>query len=246
MTDATAWSAPPPQPEIAGGQVHVWRVALNPPAPTLARLWPTLTPDEQQRAERFHFQRDRDHFIAARGALRAILARYLRAEPGLLRFSYSSYGKPDLAHGAGDPPLTFNLSHAHELALIAVARGRLLGVDIEWVRPDMSGEEIAERFFSPREVAALRAVPPPQRHEAFFNCWTRKEAYIKARGEGLSHPLDQFDVSLAPGEPAALLGTRGDPAELARWSLQALAPGPGYVAALAAERPPCELRRWQW
>jgi 4'-phosphopantetheinyl transferase len=132
------------------------------------------------------------------------------------------------------------------LALYALTRGRALGVDVEYVRDDLAGQEIAERFFSRQEVRALSALPADARTRAFFNCWTRKEAYIKARGEGLSLPLDQFDVSLTPGEPAALLGTRPDPQEAARWLLRELAPARGYVAALAVEGRGWRLRQWRW
>jgi 4'-phosphopantetheinyl transferase len=159
-------------------------------------------------------------------------------------------------HPAPDPwPLTpdpcssslrFNLSHSHSLALYAITHQRELGVDLEFIRPEVVEEPIAERFFSAAEVAALRALPASIQPEAFFNCWTRKEAYIKARGEGLTIPLDAFEVSLAPEEPAALLSVNGDPAEAARWSLQALAPGPGYVAAVAVEGQDWQLRCWEW
>jgi len=206
----------------------------------------TLTLDERARARRFRFPRDRDRFIVARGVLRAILGRYLGVDPGRLRFRYSPYGKPALAGPFEDEGIRFNLAHSQGIALYAVSRGREVGIDVEYVRADLADERIAERFFSPREVATLRAVPAEQRREAFFHCWTRKEAYVKARGEGLSLPLDQFDVSLAPGEPAALLSTPGDPPEVTRWSLQALNPGPGYVAALAVEGNGWRLRCWQW
>jgi 4'-phosphopantetheinyl transferase len=215
--------------------VHVWRVVLDQPAIRLQSLWEQLAPEERDRAARFHFPKDRDRFVAARGLLRVILGAYLGVDPAGLRFTKNAYGKPALAEQRGPDDLRFNLSHSHELVLYAITRGREVGIDVEWMRPDLADEEIAARFFSPREVAALRALPEPQRLEAFFNCWTRKEAFIKARGEGLSLPLDEFDVSLAPGEPAALLGTCWDPHEAGRWSLRALSPGPGYAAALAVE-----------
>ena len=167
----------------------------------------TLAADEQARAERFHFERDREHFIVARGVLRAILGRYLNRAPERLSFCYGAHGKPALAGEAGADAIRFNVSHSHGVALYAVTRGREVGIDLERIRFDLAVLEIAERFFSRREVATLRTLPTEAQRQAFFRCWTRKEAYIKARGEGLSLPLDQFDVSLAPGEPAALLGT---------------------------------------
>ena len=231
---------------LDNNEVHVWRASLDLTASHVQILQQTLAPDERARAERFYFQKDRAHFIVARGLLRVILGRYLDRPPDQLRFCYNSNGKPALAKEFNRDTLCFNLSHSHGLALFAVTRGRELGVDLERVRPHLADEQIAERFFSPREVAMLRALPTNMRTEAFFNCWTRKEAYIKARGEGLSFPLDQVDVSLAPGEPVALLSAKADPHEASRWSLQELAPGPSYAAALAVEGHDWRLRCWQW
>jgi 4'-phosphopantetheinyl transferase len=121
-----------------------------------------------------------------------------------------------------------------------------VGIDLEYIRSDLQVEQLAERFFSRREIATLRTLPPEVQRQAFFLCWTRKEAYLKARGEGLSLPLDQFDVSLIPGEPAALLSTQRDPYEVSRWSLQELTPAPGYAAALAVEGHGWGLACWQW
>ena len=142
--------------------------------------------------------------------------------------------------------LCFNLSHSHGIALYAITCGREIGIDIEYFRPDVEVEKLAERFFSPREAAVLRALPEHLRKEGFFNCWTRKEAYIKAEGKGMSIPLSAFDVSLTPGEPAALLRTESHPQETSRWSLQALSPEPGYTAALAVKGHDWELKCWQW
>jgi 4'-phosphopantetheinyl transferase len=240
-----AWCLPAETPVLGNDEVHVWRAALEQPASRVRRLFHTLSAGEQTRADRFFFKRDRDHFIVARGVLRILLGRYLDRDPGRLRFCYSSHGKPALARECGRDGLRFNLSHSHGLALFAIAWGRILGIDLERIRPDMANDQIAEQFFSPREIAMLRALPKNMETEAFFTCWTRKEAYIKARGEGLSLPLDEFDVSLAPGKPAELLGTRGHPNEVSRWSLQELVPGPGYVAALAVEGPVGQLKCWQ-
>src|SRR5919199_1621700 len=143
----------------------------------------------------------------------------LRQAPPQLCFTYGRHGKPALATGTGGVPLRFNVSHSHGLALYAITRDREVGVDVERIRPEVAQEKIAERFFSPREVTVLRALPTPLQATAFFACWTRKEAYIKATGDGLSLSLKQFDVSLAPGEPVALLHTIWDPQEAARWAL---------------------------
>ena len=210
----------------------------------MQRLWCTLTADERQRAERYIFQKDRTHFVVARGLLRVLLGCYLRQEPLHLRFIYGPHGKPALATDTGGVALRFNVSHSHGLALYAITRGREVGVDVERIRPKVAQEKIAERFFSPREVTVLRALPTPLQATAFFACWTRKEAYIKATGDGLSLPLDQFDVSLAPGEPAVLLRTAWDPQEVACWALQDLAPAPGYRAAVAVAGHDWRLTCW--
>jgi 4'-phosphopantetheinyl transferase len=222
-------------PALTPDAVHVWRISLDIGDALHSRLRDILADDERHRADRFHFEKDRRHFTAGRGTLRTILAGYLGLRPEEIRFSYTNYGKPLLA-GANEA-LRFNLSHSHGLALLAVTRGREIGVDIEFTRDNLErdGELLAERFFSRHEVAALRSLPPEVRREAFFHCWTRKEAYIKAHGMGLSLPLDQFDMTLHPDEPAALLATRHDPAEAQRWSMRSLLPGEGYVGALAVE-----------
>jgi 4'-phosphopantetheinyl transferase len=240
------WPEPPADVTLPADEVHVWRAPLDLPNERLECLRGTLAPDECERAARFHFERDRRHFVAARGLLRVLLGRYLKLPPDGLRFAYTSYGKPHLAEGSGGEWLRFNLSHSGGVALYAFSRGRELGVDIEQVRDDIEHSQIAERFFSKHEVAALRDLPANSQREAFFICWTRKEAYIKGIGEGLSLPLDSFDVSLTPNAPASLLAVRGDARAAARWGLRDLEPGPGYHGALVAEGHDWHLRRWQW
>ena len=206
----------------------------------------TLSEKEVMRADRFYFERDRKHFIVGRGVLRAILGIYLGMEPDQLEFSYGAYGKPYLADGCGEREVRFNLSHSNELALYAFVRGREIGVDLEYIRDIPDIEQIAARFFSARENIVLHGLPAAQKQEAFFRCWTRKEAYIKAIGNGLTHPLDQFDVSLAPGEPARLLTVAGEPDKTKRWALRELAPAPGYQAALAVSGHDLRIQHWQW
>jgi 4'-phosphopantetheinyl transferase len=242
----TTWNDPTQWPQLRADEAHVWRASLDQTPADVERFSQHLSEDEMARAARFRFPQHRDHFIVARGLLRLIIGRYLQVAPTSLVFSYSPYGKPELAGDFENGDLCFNLSHSHELVLYALTRRRAVGVDVERLRPDVVGEGIAERFFSTTEVKALRALPELSQVEAFFNCWTRKEAYIKAIGEGLSHPLDQFDVSLAPGEPAALLGTRGAPQEIERWSLFDLAPGAGYAAALVVEGRDLEVKYWHY
>lgn len=234
--------------ELPADGVHLWRGSLDLSPAERDRLWSILSADEQARAARYHFARDRDRFVAGRGLLRCLLSRYLPLRPGAIRFEYSPYGKPALSPGQqpAGPPLHFNLSHSQGLGLWGVTRVGRIGVDVEQVHAGPAEERIAERFFSPRETAVLRALPAEAQDQAFFCCWTRKEAFIKALGEGLSFPLDQFDVSLGPDEPAALLQVLTDPAEAARWSLIGVLPGPGFVGAVAVEGGRHETRAWDW
>jgi 4'-phosphopantetheinyl transferase len=240
------WAVPPATIVLGSDEVHVWRASLDEPPSQRGGFLRTLAADEQTRAERFYFQRDRERFITAHGVLRAILGFYSNRAPERLSFCYSSHGKPALAWESPGDALRFNMSHSDGVALYAIARGREVGIDLELIRDDLEVEQIAERFFSHPEIATLRALPKHFQRYAFFLCWTRKEAYIKARGEGLSLPLDQFDVSLIPGEPAELLSTQPNPDEALRWSLQELTLAAGYVAALAVEGRGWALSCWQW
>lgn len=219
--------------KLRANEIHLWQAKLD--DRLIERLEPILSEDERARAHRFRFEEDRDRFIVARGLLRMILGSYLSADPSELEFSYGEKGKPALKSPNKGGWISFNLAHSHEMAIYAVSRNRPLGVDLEFIKDGLADQAVAERFFSVNEVAALNALPAATRKESFFNCWTRKEAYIKARGEGLSIPLDKFDVSLAPGDPAALLKNDRDPEEVSRWSMQAVTTKTGYVAALVAE-----------
>jgi 4'-phosphopantetheinyl transferase len=220
-------------------EVHVWSVRLDLPSDVAHRLQHTLDSDEVSRAGRFHFEKDRNHFIVGRALLRTILGSYLNLDPMILRIGYGRQGKPFLPDHAA---LRFNLSHSAGMALIAVTLNREIGIDLERIRPEFATEAIAEQFFSHQETSTLRALRTDEQPEAFFNCWTRKEAYLKARSDGLSFPLDEFSVSLIPGEPAALLNFASEPDEMGRWSLIHLSPGLGYVGALAVAGHGLQLR----
>ena len=239
------WRQPPAHVLARGDEVHVWRASLRRDPSEVAALRTLLSADELGRADRFHFPRDRDAFTVARGGLRTLLGRYLGLPPASLRFKYNDFGKPSLETDTGGARPRFNLSHAGDVALYAVTDGREVGIDVERVREDFATHEVAERFFSRREFASLRALPDGEQTRAFFDCWTRKEAYIKARGAGLSLPLDSFDVTVSPREPAALLETRDDPLEASRWLICELSPGTGYVAAVAVEGDGWSLRCWE-
>ncbi|MFL6197450.1 MAG: 4'-phosphopantetheinyl transferase family protein [Thermoanaerobaculia bacterium] len=221
---------------LGPGEVHVWSIRLDPGPDRVEALGRLLSRDEWERANRFRFEKHRRQYVVGRGALRTLLAGYLGGvRPADVRFSYGPRGKPFL-----DPPsqageLQFNLSNSDELALVGFVLGPEIGVDIEYLKPMPDCEQISERFFSESERKVLRRIPFPTKEEAFFNCWTRKEAYLKAVGEGLAAPLDSFDVTLAPGEPPRMLTLKGDAERAARWFFHHLRPAPDYVGAVAIE-----------
>ncbi len=232
------------QHRLAEDEVHLWRIDLAAVARGEERWKQILSEDERERAARFHFSRDRECFTATRALLRTVLGSYAACDPKRLIFCYSDKGKPFLdqssLHKASLSPnsgkqIEFNVSHSGTTALLAFARGRALGVDIEQVRDNLECEAVARRFFSDQEVRQLAALAPSEKPAGFFRCWTRKEAYIKAMGTGLSLPLDQFDVSLEPGALNALQATRPDAAEAGLWSLQDIAVKNGYIAALCVQ-----------
>lgn len=241
-----AWRTPPARLALSAGDVHVWRIRLDAGDDAIARYRALLAPDEQARAARLPRRGDRDRYTAAHGALRDILSRYLGADARALRFDYGPHGKPELKGAVVETgeAIAFNLAHSAGLALCAVAAGRAVGVDIERIRPALAAEHIAERFFAANEVATLRGLPGAEQPLAFFRCWTRKEAFIKALGRGLAYPLNRFEVSLAPDEPPALLAIADAPDEVADWTLHELHPGPGYIAALAVAGHGWRLATW--
>ena len=228
--------------DLPAGEVHVWRARLDQPAATAHQLAQTLCGDEQSRAERFRFERDRTRFVVGRGALRAILSRYLGSCPQRIHFHYGDYGKPALVQGN----VHFNLAHSQDLALYAVARDQEIGVDLECIRPIAEIDQIVGRYFSARERAVFRVFPAHQIPEVFLRFWVCKEAYLKAVGHGLSGPLDMVEVSLAWGGTPTLLNIGGDPVAAARWHLQPLEPAPGYVAAVAIEGHGWQFRHWDF
>ncbi len=223
------------------GEVHVWRVPLDCPPLEIRRLTELLSADERERAGRFVLPRDRDRFIAGRARLRLLLGRYLWKDPAVLEFRYGYAGKPDLV----GPAFPFNVSHSDGLALIAIGGPGRLGVDVERIRPRRDQDSF-RNFFAPAEEAAIDALPLELRERAFFACWTRKEAYIKGRGDGLGFGLDRFEVSVAPDFPAKLLRVPDDPEETARWELHSLDPAPEYAAALAVEGHGWRLLFFDW
>jgi 4'-phosphopantetheinyl transferase len=235
--EAVRWSRPEPDLVVQENEVHIWLAWLDVEPQERTRLFSYLNKDEVSRAERFVFPRDRDHFIVARGRLRELLGKYLNRPPNAVQFKTGRYGKLSLLDDRD--PLRFNLSHSHGLALYGFCLGRQLGIDTEKIRPGFAGEGIAERYFSATEQRELAEVPKELRDTAFFLCWTRKEAYIKAHGDGLQIALDSFDVSLKPDEPAMLRS-----ADSGRWSVRSFTPAPEFVAAIIVEGEIQSTRFW--
>lgn len=235
MTASLVWSVPPANLILNHDAVHVWRASLDPAPERTDALADLLAPDERDRAARCRFSRDRRQFIAGRGQLRLVLSRYLGCAPDVIAFSYGPQGKPEVES------LSFNVSHAGGIALYAVSRSRRVGVDVERLRDVSYADEVVERFFSACEAAAYRTLAREARAEAFATCWTRKEAFIKAVGTGLSYPLSAFDVTVRPDEPARLLAVRGREGPARRWQMEILPVGSGYTATVAADRPPWRL-----
>lgn len=215
--------------------VHLWQRPLQVTGGDLEACHSLLSTEERERAQRYRVERPRSDYILTRGTLRSLLAKYLRRPTQEISFRYTDYGKPFLVDG-GD--LRFNVSHSDGIAVMGFVRAREIGVDVEKVRKQSDVEQIAERFFSEHERRNLRKCAGDELHEAFFRCWTRKEAYIKAKGEGLSLPLHQFDVSIEREPQRALLATRPDATEAEKWQLINIPVQAGYAAALAVGEPP--------
>jgi 4'-phosphopantetheinyl transferase len=215
-------------------EIVITRLDTRPEAlPALAQ-W--LSEEERRRADRHDFDRDRRRFIVARARLRQSLALRLMTRPEAVELVYGTHGKPALAQGSNDGDWRFSVSHCDEMAVYAFSQGREVGIDFEAVREVRDADAIVSQFFSRSEQAAYRALDPGEKMLGFFNCWTRKEAFLKALGLGLSHPLDCFDVSLAPGEPARILRVKNTPGCDSGWTLDSFTPSPGFVAAVVTER----------
>ena len=225
---------------LADDQVDIWATVLDPPSPAIEALRQSLSSDEMARAGRFYFERHRRRFIVARGVLRRLLGTYLEMRPEQVPLTYGPYGKPAVQG------LRFNLAHSNELAVYAFSRNRELGVDVEWMRPLLDAQAIAQRYFSPQENAALNSLNQSERLAAFFRCWTRKEAYLKALGDGLARPLTAFDVEVGPHRPPRLLRVEGSLTELDRWTFHEVRVPEGYSAMLVIEGHGARIAELQW
>jgi len=231
LREFTAWTAVSPISIPASNEVHAWYAIRHGTTCDAAAVESYLSEEEQARAARLRFEQHRKHFVLSHAMLRLLIGAYCGIDPREVIFNYGPHGKPSIDRRLG---LTFNLSHADDSIFCAFANRRQIGVDIERVRGDFNTDEIGERFFSLAERETLRRVPPTAKHAAFFRLWTRKEAYIKARGEGLSHPLHQFDIAL--GDVGnVLVTTRPDAEEASRWVVWNVEVPHGYVAAVSFE-----------
>jgi len=229
---------------ISLDEVHVWNASLAVPDDTIRNAWAILSPDEVARAEQLRKEKDRKRFVVARGILRKILSVILDVPPSVVRFETTIHGKPVLAAEYARAGIQFNLSHSHDLALYAVTQSRRIGIDLEYIR-EIDALNVAEHFFSREESDNLRCLPADQQRAAFFTCWTRKEAYIKAIGEGLARSLQSFEVSILPDKPE-LLWCENDPAEINRWSFANVSPSADYAATLAVEGRGWALSTCHW
>jgi 4'-phosphopantetheinyl transferase len=236
------WVRADRHPGLTDGELHVWLVELDRPGDELSALADLLSADERERAGRFHFERDKQHFTAGRGILRTVLGRYLSLAPTEFAFAYGLRGKPGLPGTA----LHFNLAHSGGLAVIAVARGSAVGIDVEQIRVVPSWDSVMNSFFSAAEREAIQSIPSVDRLFAFFTCWTRKEAYLKATGDGIGVPLDRFEVSVIPGSQPRLLHVKDAPEEASRWHFHALPLATDYIGVAAHEGPIEIVRHYLW
>jgi 4'-phosphopantetheinyl transferase len=237
LSNSIEWVSVLAPPPLWPSEIHIWLQQLSLSPPALALLHSSLSEDEKQRASLFQFDRDRVRFVAARGTLRTILAQYLKTPQAKIRLCYGKQGKPFLPSDANGETLNFNLSHSQDVAIFAFGRDRDIGIDVENIRTDFDYEELARHNFSVSEKRSLDNLPSKSRADGFYLCWTRKEAYIKARGEGLQISLDSFDVNLDPGVPAKFL--RGVDSN---WKILSFAAEKQYPAALVYRGALAEVR----
>src|SRR5262245_18720776 len=231
-------------PGLERGAVHIWRLSLDRPQTEIDHDSRLLSTDKAARAARFVFSEHRNRYIACRASLRRLLGEYLGASPDDLTFQYNDFGKPEISKPFDARPLRFNVSHCDHWALVSLTLEQRIGIDLERLRQIDDLDDIAKDYFTELEFKTMLSVPAGCRTEAFFNCWTRKEAFIKAWGDGISHPLSDLDVTLLPQTPARLLRIGGQPTSAADWSLTAWQPVPGYVAALAIDQPVVQVVRF--
>lgn len=239
------WRPFPPLISRSAEYIDLWRVRLG----TLGsheHFRSILDPQELERANRFRFPHLRDNFVLSHVALRKILARYLEIPPQDVRFDLGKHGKPEIRGSLNYGRVQFNLSHSGDWAVVAITQGREVGVDIETFRSDVNHLELARNYFSERECQSLLALPADKQARAFFVCWTQKEAFLKALGDGLSYPLSQFSVTVSPDEASGLQHVDNDPTAVSRWNFASFQPDGNHYGTVVYEKGHCELNQWDW
>ena len=244
--DTIRWNSAGEKLILPNNEVHLWSASVQENISYLNTYRHILSLEEKQRAERFKFKRDQDRFIIAHVLLRLVLSRYIKITPQAIAYSSNSFGKPNLKGCSDIETINFNMSHSNDHVLIAVANNLAVGVDIEWVRPIENANQIVETFFSAKEKVQFQSLSDHLKTEAFYSCWTRKEAFIKALGVGISLPLNQFSVSFLPGEPADLLEVPTTIEQPEFWTLEEFQVREGYVAAIAAQGTGLKFCYWKW
>jgi 4'-phosphopantetheinyl transferase len=241
----TSWNNPPADLRLNAERVDVWRISTSLQNDELAKFESVLSPDQRARAKRMRVSEKRKQYIVAQGLTRMLIAKRVGADPGALEFHRGPKGKPYLGGRFADAGIQFNMTHTSHMALIAMTLNREVGIDIERIRENLQWEKLAHRYFSPREYRGYSKLPEAEHLRAFFTCWTRKEAVLKAIGTGLGGGLASFDVSVDPDSPPELVDNRWDGRFHGNWTLHQLQPGPGYVATLVTERDGFDVRCWE-
>lgn len=219
-------------------EIHVWQIDCDPPYDWLKKLRELLTDEEEKRADRFHFEKDRNTYIASRAGARILLGEYTGRTPSEIEFGYGEKGKPFLSRQDGDPDVTFNSTHSGACVLLAFSLARRVGIDVEWRGRKVTDRDgLVERFFSRAENRQYSKIEDKLREEAFFNGWTRKEAFVKAIGSGLWIGLESFDVTIHPADKAAITEIRHPGEDAAEWKCVSWEPRTDYTASVAADRP---------
>ena len=239
------WTRTPAKLELSATHIDIWRTTLELPQQQIDNYRSLLSADEQARANRFKVDRKYREYIVSRGLLRRILGLTLNRDPAALVFAYTEHDKPVLDLDWRGVPVCFNVSHSHELTLIAVTLNHLIGIDVEHIRRNVDFKKLASRFFSSQEARNLETYTDNAIAQAFFSCWTRKEAFVKAVGDGIAFGLNEFTVSVDPSDKEVSLTTHWDQDEAKNWSLLNLRAAPGYIAALAVNGQDFKIRCWE-
>jgi len=239
------WHKTPVDLQLGINYIDVWWSRVDLPATVIRQYAGTLSQQEKQRAERFTFADKYDEYVVTRGLLRKALAHVLGEKPGAFEFEYTLSNKPYLPRKYDDKVISFNASHSHGQALVAISIDRNIGIDIECIRTGVEHEKLAQRFFSEAEYRALMQCPPEQRIYAFYATWTRKEAFVKAVGKGIAFGLSEFDVNIDPHQPPVMLATRWDPKDVSKWLVATIETESGYMATVVTDGPEFQLRLWR-